>query len=120
MQIQKFSICSGVENEAKDKTIKHSVPRVCDPLFNEDISFKSYEVHRHKDCYILVESSTICSSCESIQKSNFKVLAAKEKRLRTPAKRKAPVSSTAPERIKLTLQSQRLQCVEHTKTSKTT
>jgi hypothetical protein len=44
--------------------------------------------------------------------SCLKVKQTKEKRLSVPAKLKAPVSKTAPERIKLTLQGQRLKCAE--------
>ena len=91
-----------------NKIIRHSVPKLHDPLFNEAILFSSYEVYRYADCTLLVNKTEICEICNSAQKLASKVSIAKKKCLRIPAKPKAPVSLTSPDRIKLTLQDQRL------------
>ena len=49
-----------------------------------------------------------CLQCLEYLVSSRKTIKAKERRLSKPANVKAPVSKTDPERIKLTLQEQRL------------
>ena len=53
-----------------------------------------------------------CPQCLEYQVSSRKTIKAKERRLSKPANVKAPVSKTDPERIKLTLQEQRLKFAE--------
>ena len=53
-----------------------------------------------------------CLQCLEYLVSSRKTIKAKERRLSKPANVKAPVSKTDPERIKLTLQEQRLKCAE--------
>ena len=81
-------------------------------LFNEALLFSIYEVYRHADFALLVNKTEICEICNSVEKWASKLSVAKIKRLGIPAKPKAPVSLTSPDRIKLTLQDQRLKCVQ--------
>ena len=74
--------------------------------------FSSYEVYRHADCALLAHKTEICEICNSVENLASKVSIAKIKRLRIPAKPKAPVSLMSPDRIKLTLQDQRLKCAQ--------
>ena len=76
------------------------------------LSFSSYEVYRHADGTLLVNKTETCEICKSVEKLASKVSIAKTKRLRIPAKPKAPVSLKSPDRIKLTLQDQRLTCAQ--------
>ena len=113
-KIKSYFICKGVSctYNTNNKIIRHSVPKLYDPLFNEALLFSSYEVYRHADCTLLVNKTEICEICNSVEKLASKVSIAKIKRLRIPAKPKAPVSLTSPDRIKLTLQDQRLKCAQ--------
>ena len=111
--IKSYFICKGVSctYNANNK-IRHSVPKLDDPLFNEALFFSSYEVYRHEDCTLLVNKTEICEICNSVKKLASKVSIAKMKRLRIPAKPKALVSLTSPDRTKLTLLDQRLKCAQ--------
>ena len=109
-KIKSYFICKGVSctYNTNNKIIRHSVPKLYDPLFNEALLFSSYEVYRHAHCTLLVNKTEICEMCNCVEKLASKLSIAKIKRLRIPAKLKAPVSLTLPDRIKLTLQDQRL------------
>ena len=69
-------------------------------LFNEALLFSTYEVYRHADFTLLVNKTEICEICNSVEKWASKLSVAKIKRLGIPAKPKAPVSLTSPDRIK--------------------
>ena len=109
-----YFICKGVSctYNANYKIIRHSVPKLHDPLFNEALLFSSYEVYRNADCTLLVNKTKICEICNTVEKLASKVSIAKIKHLRIPAKPKAPASLTSPDRIKVTLQDQRLKCAQ--------
>ena len=61
--------------------------------------------HRSKNCKLLLSDDDVCSDCTSLQKYENK--SAKKKKGCEPAKLKAPISATYPERIKLTLERHR-------------
>ena len=61
---------------------------------------------------MLVNKTSIFDICNSVEKLASKLSVAKIKRLRIPAKPRAPVSLTSSDRIKLTLQDQRLKCAQ--------
>lgn len=54
----------------------------------------------------------ICNECDELVSSVENARKGKESQSAKPARVKAPVSKTDPERIKLTLQGQRLRCAE--------
>jgi len=66
--------------------------------------FPHNQYWRSKECYLLCIDDDRCEQCESYMSMCSKVKITKERRLSVPAKLNAPVSKTAPERIKLTLQ----------------
>ena len=61
---------------------------------------------------MLVCDNSVCESCQEYLLSTSNCRKAKERRQSRPAHVNAPVSKTDPERIKLTLQGQRLRCAE--------
>lgn len=73
-------------------------------------SFKEY--WRLCKCQLLVEGIELCLSCEEQSYNMHRSSQAKQRRMSEPAHLYAPVSKTAPDRIKLTLRGQRLKCAD--------
>ena len=112
---EKFKVCPGYKGN-EGQFVQHIVPKKVDPLAKEDddgekpeIRFNKIEFRRHIDCDLLGLGES-CMNCKSLETLSTKLMNQKKKRLQTPAKTKAPVSKTTPERLKLTLQDQRLKC----------
>ena len=83
--------------------------------FRQGEQFPNKGFWRSKDCRLMCEKEVGEDAClQSLEYlvSSRKTIKAKERRLSKPANVKAPVSKTDPERIKLTLQAQRLKCAE--------
>lgn len=113
--INSLQICPGVEPyELSSKIVHHSIPKPVDPLFaDSDSSFPHQEYWRTKNCSVLCESDdSQCPSCHQYSHKSEINHKAKEKKLNEPAHLFSPISQTAPQRIKLTLQRQRLRCAE--------
>ncbi len=107
-EISILTLCQGL-CDFHDGLNKHSVAREIDP-FGDDVDRDdetqviSREYFRSKNCKLLSEKAT-CDTCipaKSRKKKCQKAL--------SPAKAKAPVSRTRPEKLKLALQKQRLEC----------
>lgn len=111
-------ICPGVyPKELTGDIIPHVIPKVVDPLYSDDESgfdvFPKKQFWRPSDCNLLCSpTSDLCIVCMEYSHVSDLKARAKQRRLSEPAHVKAPVSSTAPERLKLTLQMQRLKCSE--------
>ena len=114
-----LKVCPGVSGG--DTTCKkHTVPMKIVPNSENSDSESEVEVifdqtvyNRSKDCRILIDSDEIrCENCAETQVIVSKCTKQKQTRFTTPAKPKAPVSKTTPDRIKLTLQQQRLECAQ--------
>ena len=117
-ELSKHFLCEGITTPDPCKEInfqKHVIPKKFNYLSFQQNSFQSSvhqdEYYRASDCRILIScSANPCSSCIS---HNVKVVAAKirnESKMLQPAKLKAPIKFTSPERVKLTLQNERLKC----------
>ena len=75
------------------------------------VPFKSKVYIRPAMCSVLVKlSGDKCIECEEVKKKSERQTLAKSRRLSVPAKAKAPISKTAPERVVLALQQHRLKC----------
>ena len=75
--------------------------------------FPNKQFWRPSDCGLLCSpTSQLCTACMEYSHASDPKAIAKQRRLSEPAHIKAPVASTAPERLKLTLQMQRLKCAE--------
>lgn len=84
-----------------------------DPLFRDDSEiFPQLEYWRTRDCEVLVEHGEQCCVCYKYSHKSEVDQKAKQRKLAKPAHLFAPVSHTTPERIKLTLKTQRLKCAE--------
>lgn len=99
--------------ELSSNIVHHVIPKSCDCLFSDDDnSFPHQEYWRTRNCEVLFEHSEQCCTCYKYSHKSELVHKAKQKKLTEPAHLFSPVSKTAPERIKLTLQKQRLKCAE--------
>ena len=117
-EIETYVICDGIDASAVSNSlniVRHTVPQ----LFN----FKNYQemnlprVHqkeylRAEYCDLLLPSEKVCQSCNKLRIRTSVELKRKSSALLVPAKTKAPVSLTSPERLKLTLGMNRLRCKE--------
>ena len=117
--ISSYKICEGVSNDngscLKHTILKKNVLFTCggsetdsddDSMQNPFIDCKEYK--RDPYCQDLAENGGGCEECQDAQKIIERLNAKRATKLKTPAKPKAPVSSTHPTRIKLALQEQRL------------
>ena len=114
---QKNILCEGITTPDPSKEInfqKHVVPKIFDYSSFQQSTTKSPlhqdEFYRSISCQLLISNNSTCSCCNSF---NIKVVAAKKintGKMLQPAKLKAPIKFTSPERIKLTLQNERLKC----------
>ncbi len=110
--IESFQICDGVsEKVINANLINHVVPQKIDPLRDESFPYARQEYSRVLDCEILIEG-TQCSDCACLEKKLQWQRQNKERSLSVPAKPNAPISITAPVKIKLALQQQRLKCAQ--------
>ena len=103
--------------EFSGQIIPHVIPRTDDPLYCDDEggfdSFPKKQFWRTADCSLLCNpASQHCDACMDYSHASDLKVKAKQRRLSEPAHLKAPVANTAPDRLKLTLQMQRLKCSE--------
>ena len=118
-QISSYKICEGVSND-NGSCLKHTILKKNVPFTfggsdtdSDDASMKNpfidcKEYKRDPYCQVLVEDGGGCEECQDAQKIIERLNAKRATKHKTPAKPKAPVSSTHPTRIKLALQEQRL------------
>ena len=85
----------------------HVVPQEATPVCGqpEPKVFK-----RSSNCFLLVKAQNLCESCNSLLKRFGKKEKQLSIRLKTPAKRNAPLSKTSHERVTLALKQERLKC----------
>ena len=110
-------ICPGVKpSQLSSNIVHHLIPKSVDPLFHENMtdanSFPHQEYWRTCGCMVLCVNEKQCDSCYQYSHKCELSQKAKQRKLAEPAHLFSPVSQTAPERIKLTLQMQRLKCAE--------
>ena len=109
-----YSLCCGVDEhvlEITGKLFHHVVPTSEEPDEEEQFPHKGY--WRAKGCSIVYGTEeSVCGVCKDYVSCITSVKKAKGTHLLKPAHLTAPVSKTDPERIKLTLQEQRLRCHE--------
>ena len=113
-EIEQLALCIGLTESAfSGDCLQHVLPMEIDSFDRNESSspFPSKEYYRAKDCEILIKGSEcnckFCAQKECYQEQSIK---RRQARQLVPAKPKAPVSLTSPQRIKLTLQTQRVQC----------
>ena len=118
-ELERSVICPGVSpKELSGQLVSHVIPKIVDPLYcSEDLNvperFPNKQFWQHRDCTPLCEPSLeLCTACTCYSCADDLKTKAKQRKLSEPAHIKAPVSCTAPERLKLTLQMQRLKCAE--------
>ena len=116
--LENYKLCEGViATEITAQLYHHVVPiAVKDQMDDENDKVQQFPHEgywRTKDCSLLCEQEdNVCGSCSGYCLSCEKARKAKENRQSKPAHIKAPVSKTDPERLKLTLQGQRLRCAQ--------
>ena len=108
-ELKSYTLCDGVNpTEITSKLFHHVVPLNQDLTGDEDS--EQWRVNR---CVLLMcEENPVCGACSEYMSSSRHSSEARERRMLKPAHAKAPISKTDPERIKLTLQGQRLRCAE--------
>jgi hypothetical protein len=118
-EILQLEVCAGHTVDAfTGNSVHHVLPISIDPFERTEASspFPCKEYNRAKDCKMLVnEGESNCSVCQDSIRIQEVAKRRKRARENVPASNKAPVSLTSPNRIKLTLQAQRIQCkqLEH-------
>lgn len=117
-KLKDHTICVGVNAfELTGKLYHHVIPISHDSMIDEDEQqFPHKGFWRVKECDLLHEqketTSDVCSNCSEYMKYANSSRQLKENKPLKPAHVKAPISKTDPERVKLTLQGQRLRCAE--------
>ena len=115
-QLEEYNFCCGVAAlELTSRLFHHVIPVNEDSLQEGDQhqQFPHKGYWRSKGCWLMCkQGDSTCAACNEYLSFVDNTKKAKEKSLSEPARVKAPVSKTNPERIKLTLQGQRLQCAQ--------
>ena len=110
--IEAREICCGVSEKALNANlINHVIPCKIDPLSDDLFPYSRQENQRVIECEILLKKEQ-CDSCAAFEKKLQWQRKSKERNLAIPAKPNAPISTTAPGKIKLTLQQHRLKCAQ--------
>ena len=111
-EIESHIVCHGVNATISAHVVHHIIPKSVDHLTVEDNvnSFPHEEYWRVKDCKILCSGLDQCASCSKFVQTEEKSKMVKQRKLTEPAHINSPVSQTPPERLKLTLQMQRMRC----------
>lgn len=116
-KIESMSICPGVKPSILSSEIQHHViPKPIDPLLDDEestsSSFPNKDSWRTCECLVFCKCNQQCPSCSKYEHKQKLADNSKARKLAEPAHLFAPVSKTAPERIKATLKAQRLRCSE--------
>ena len=112
IDLESYPLCEGIQpTELSSQLVNHVIPLRTDPVSLAETSspYPRKEYWRDMKCLVLSPSAR-CVSCTQHLKVSLKMMGVKKKNLEKPAHLNAPISKTAPERIKLTLQQQRLHC----------
>lgn len=112
--IESHFVCPGVQPTAISRdVIHHVIPKVVDPLMEEqENTFPHREYWQAKGCEVLCDNQKQCALCGKYTQIMEKTKKSNPKKLTEPAHINSPISQTPPERIKLTLQMQRLKCAD--------
>ena len=119
--VEKCKLCNGVISFGvfTSDLYHHVVPISHDSVIVDEeeekkLPFPHKGCWRSRRCWFICEqlNATQCQACIEYLHGFDKAKKSKQSRLTKPAHVKAPVSQTDPERIKLTLQGQRLRCME--------
>lgn len=113
-QLEGYRLCDGVSiMELNGKLYHHVIPLSHDTFGEEEEQqFPHKGFWRAKGCFLMCQQHVVCCECDEFMSCSENARKSKESRSAKPAHVKAPVSQTDPERIKLTLQGQRLRCAE--------
>ena len=106
-----YKVCQGISiNSHSSQVKKHCIPKIFSPTTPTS---EQSEYNRAKSCLLLVQNLNSCNECtrlnNSIGSSTRKEMKRKSAAILEPAKPKAPISLTSPEKIKLTLQHCRIE-----------
>ena len=114
--IEIYDICGGVKvQELSGKLIHHVVPKINSSEIDDDCAFTPFNSQvyvRSRDCEILLDKGSTCWFCSDFDAKLQNENQLKQKKLLIPAKRKAPLSKTAPQKVALALKQERLQCAQ--------
>ena len=114
ISLSSYQLCNGISNIAAAKSgffLNHSIPK----FVNTDrdtpdlVPIVQTEFNRTFDCQIIITQVSSCKNCVTAENKELKSLKRKAANLNIPAKLKAPISLTSPERVKLTLQNYRME-----------
>ena len=114
--IEQYILCEGVtipDPKISANIQKHVIPKTFSFLefLNQPMSrVHQDEFSRSMDCLLLINNNKSCLKCSRYSANLSYEKNRKDIRLKEPAKLNAPIKFTSPERIKLTLQAQRLKC----------
>ena len=105
-----MQICPGLQDQFIGGCIEHAVPKLFSVSDSAAGPLHQSKWYRPLSCLLLIpESSEKCAECIIVESREKVSLKRKRDNLNAPAKLKAPISFTSPERVKLTLQNYRLE-----------
>lgn len=92
------------------KFVRHSIPKVIDPLdFESSPAMRVTVYRRHNSCLVLAETDQ-CSVCQMADAAECKRLSRASRKMKTPVKDQASLRNTSHERLVVTLKEKRLEC----------
>ena len=118
--IREFELCTGLssthDQDIQDpvggtfKFVRHSIPKVIDPLdFESSPAMQVTVYRRHNSCLVLTDADH-CSECQIADSAECKRLSRASRKMKTPVKDQASLRNTSHERLVVTLKEKRLEC----------
>lgn len=115
-EIEGCKLCDGVQTmELTSKLFHHVVPISNDSMAEDEAEQQQFPhkgYWRARGCFLVSQEDCVCTTCKNYIVSAENARKGRESRSVKPAHVNAPVSKTDPERLKLTLQGQRLKCAQ--------
>lgn len=111
--LSSYKLCPGLLDKFAGSCIEHIAPRIFtihhNVLPSSSPLFQSKWYRPPVCCLLIYKDLEKCSACEKVEKQETLSLKRKRNNLNVPAKLKAPIMLTSPERVKLTIQGLRME-----------
>ena len=108
-KLETYDICGGVSLPGTE-LLTHAVPIKVDMLQEMESQAQVKLFRRTKQCQVLQMNENKCHNCKIVETKLKKEEVKKSRNINVPAKLNAPLSQTHPNRLKLTIQQQRMKC----------
>lgn len=102
--VSSLTLCPGLSEKFSASCLEHTVPKIFMGSFTSSPLFQT-KWYRPTNCYLLIQNGIEkCAECILVEKKEDLSLKRKSANMNIPAKPKAPITLTSPQRVKLYVQ----------------